>query len=506
MTLDAALLEGLHAVDELQVRADADPWLALDPLPGQYEFLVDPAAIRLFRAGQQSHGKSTAGALDLIGHTTGLHPWCDPDLISPDPIEAWVIAPSWSHSITVQRKLWQLVPRHLLHPDTSFSPLKGFRGTQPAFQIRHRSGGYSTVRVRTVGQDGMGLSSETLRYAWFDELPGPRVFSEVQARLLKAGRYGRLILTCTPVNAPAAWLQEVCEKEDSLISDHHRLLTAEEMIPVGRTHPICLEDGTPCDEAWVEATIASRLPHEVPVVIHGHWSFAALAPIFGCFAASGPKSHVVDMLPAVDVDLVLGIDHGLAEGAQVAVLMAVWWPLGRDEKPHVCIIDEVVQAEETTDDQDAEAILCMLERNGLRWTQLKSVFGDRAHHGSNRRGSIAKKSNARLSLALEKHPRARRHGIKRGSMRPKIDSAKRGAAAQRGAVSYGCTWLRDLMLRPGHFQVLRRCREVIRSIQGYDMTPNSPESHLIDAIRYGLRAVIYDTRPAAHGGPVVVVR
>lgn len=511
----SALEAAARSARELVRRTNVRPIEHWTPLPGQLAVLEDPSRFRLFRGPNQALGKSTCGAVDLICTATGEHPWC-PEVVSPTPVECWVICASWSQSVAIQQKLWDLLPKDLLHPDTVFDEVLGFRGKNPAFRIKHvPSGGWSVVRIKTTQQGGLNLSGATIHYAWFDEPPASqRVFSEVQKRVLKAGKYGRVLITMTPINAPVEWIREATlPSEDGkppLLVDHHHRLEPHELIPVGRSEPIRLLDGTLCDAAWIEQTIRDTLPHEVPVVCHGEWHFAADNPIFSHFYTSGPRSHVVDADPDLEWDLYLGLDHGMRQHAQVALLIGVHWPggrrgRGRGEPPIVHIIDEVVQDVATTEDDDAEAVLAMLERHGLTWQDLRGAYGDIPHHGSNRKGSIAKKSNARLEAALQRHPRAKFHGIRRGNMgKCKIENAKRGAAAHAGAPAHACTFLHRLMVRDGHFSVHRRCEHTIKSIQVYDMTPNSEASHLVDCLRYGLKPIIFGNMTRIPGRPIYI--
>ena len=472
--------------------ADADPWLQVRHLPGQYAFLRDPAQVRLFRGPQQAIGKTWAGAMDLIGHGTGLHPWCPPALLSPTPHRGWVVCTTWEQSFEVQCKIFELLPKRLLHPEdlAKWDDAVGWGVKAPRFRLLHRSGGWSRYRIKTSRQGGSGLTSASLTYAWFDEPPASaRVFAEVHKRILKAGKYGRLIATMTPINQNVGWLEREVEEDHRFgISDHHRRLEPSELIPVGQDRPIVLDDGTPCDAEWVAIQRAQTLAHEVPVVCDAEWRMAAQAPIFTAFRED---LHVTTAIPKGRTSLYLGLDHGLRIHAQVAILIAVEWPGGRGGDPRVWILDEAIGEGDTTDSQDADAILAMLERSGLRWSSLDAVYGDRKHYGSSR---VVQKSNERLTAALERHPRAQSHGIRRHRLDPPIRPAKRGASNQPGSVSYGCTWLHKLMLQPGRLQVHDRADFCIRAFLGYDMAPNSEESHAMDAIRYGLRDLIYSSR------------
>ena len=64
-----AELEALAA----QVEADPSAWMAW--LPGQHAFLSHPSRVKLFRAGNQSLGKTTAGLSEVHFRALGAHPF-----------------------------------------------------------------------------------------------------------------------------------------------------------------------------------------------------------------------------------------------------------------------------------------------------------------------------------------------------------------------------------------------------------------------------------------------
>ena len=486
-----SLIRAVQIAAELREQATLRPLDTWRPLPGQLAILEDAARFRLFRGPNQAIGKTTAGAVDLISSATGIHPWA-PSVVTPRPIEAWVLCASWSQSVAIQKKINELLPRDLLHATTSFNEVWGFRPSKsPIIRIRHVSGGWSTIRIKTTQQGGLNLAGATIDFAWFDEPPhSQRVYSEVQKRVMKAGRYGRVLITMTPINAPVDWIKDAVERGQ--IIDHHHSLEPHELIPVGTSRPLTLTDGTVCDADWIQDVIAETMAHEVPVVCFGEWSFAVENPIFSAYKISGSESHLITEDPPEELELWLGIDHGHKSHSEVAILIGVQKGAG-DDHPRIWILAEYVSQGETTEDDDADGVLVMLEGLGLLWSDLAGVYGDRAHYGTNRRGSIAKKSNERLTAALEKSARGRAHGIRPGALGPRIQPAKRGASNLPGSVSYGCTWLHRLMLRPGHFHVHARAASVSISLQKYRMKPNSEWAHAIDAIRYGLKGYIFGT-------------
>jgi hypothetical protein len=302
---------------------------------------------------------------------------------------------------------------------------------------------------------------------------------------MRYGSKGRVLLTMTTVNARVDWIQDLAEA--GALEDYWYKLEPELMIPVGHSEPICLLDGTPCDADWIAQVRRETLSHEVPVVVDGEWRMTADSPVFSSFRPSGPRAHVTTELPLGEVDLYLGIDHGVRVHTQTAVLVAV-----QKADPHwkVWVVDCYESPAETTEDEDAKFILDMLERNGQTWKALKGVFGDRSHTTGKGRFAVALKSNAGLAAALGRERRAKQHGI-RTELHPPIRPAKKGASNAPRSVDFGCTWLHRAMVRDDHFHIHPRCDPLIKSIQGYDGAQNTPEAHLVDAMRYALRDQIF---------------
>lgn len=116
----------LLAAGELARRARErhDPLEAIDWLPGQLEFLKSTARIKLLRCGTQVGGKTTAGLAECVWLATGRHPW-QPGRIAK---RIWVVCTSWSQSIAIQKKLWDLLNEADLDPRCEFDPVAGFRG------------------------------------------------------------------------------------------------------------------------------------------------------------------------------------------------------------------------------------------------------------------------------------------------------------------------------------------------------------------------------------------
>ena len=479
MTADVRAL--LDLVRSLSRDAHERPLKYLQWLPGQHRFLSDPSRRKLLRAGNQAHGKTTAGLAEVHFKCVGAHPFLP--LVHDPPIEAWVVCASWSQSVAIQQKFWDLTGRTgALAADTVFDPLRGFRGKNPA--VMYRNG--SVVRFRTTMQGGLNLSGATIHHALFDEPPcSARVYGEVQKRVLRTA--GTVALTLTPINAPVDWLREAVEA--GRISDTHVRLEAANMIPVSSSRPLCLEDGTPMDEAWIESVLLETLGMEIPVVCHGEWELRVEGRTF---TAWDTTRHISADLPAGSLVVCVGLDHGDGENfSQVAVLVAVD---DTGDYPRVAVLDEYISPGTTTPDMDAAGAVAMLSRSGLGWASVDRAHVDRKYGG--RRNSLSKKSNAAFIRALGRVLKTPAAAIK-----PEIRTVKRGKGHGRGSVDHGCRFLHQCMVRPGHFQVHPRCTRLIESLNRWDYRDNEYK-HAIDALRYALDSYIFRKTRRAGTTPV----
>ena len=466
----------------MSARRAANPIRYIRWLPTQRGFLASGSKCKQIRAGNQWGGKSTCALAEVIGRCTGEHPIPGHryDVVPGPGFEAWVICDSWSQAVTVMGKLWALLPKDALHPDTYYDPRTGFRGKNPLVQFRNGA----IIRIKTANQDPKSLASGTIDVALFDEPPpSMRVFTEVQSRLQAKG--GVLLLAYTPVNAPVEYLRAMCE--DGHIEDHWTPLTPEALIPVGYDRPMRGQDGQLRDEGWIAALRAQVPPDQAPVVIDGEWEFRARGAYFE--GAWSQITMVHENWPTGDFNLHLGMDFGTLPGKQIALLICV---TGDAENAHVYVLDEYVDTLGTaTTRMDARGILAMLTRNRQTWKDLHCAYGDRTHMP----GREEQKSVRDLSLAIL------REMASTTKLDPPLRSAKSGAGRGAGAVDVGGRWLRTAMLE-ARFAVHPRCAKLIASLPKYSGADDGWKDAL-DALRYGIDPVIHARVPR---GPVANVR
>lgn len=378
MIVPRELLErAVAAAAELVDRADQDPIGAVRWLPLQLAFLADPYPIKQIRCGNQTIGKTTPALALMVGHCLGRHPLGDAGYpVAPPPVRWWLICSSATQSLEVQRKLRDLLPPGELDERTRFDDVNGFVPVnRPTVLFRNGS----TIRIRTMGQarqDAISFASASIDGVLWDEPPSrPRVFTESVQRIEERG--GVLLLSYTPVNAPTAYLRDLCEA--GTIHDYWAPLTPDQLIPVGAIDPLRTKDGRAKDAAWIAERESLVPAHERPVVIHGEWEMRSVERYFTHFRDGGAESHVVTTVPTFEVDLAVGIDHGAKPGKQIAVLLAIW--RDRPSRPwRVHVVDEYTdRTGRATPRDDAEGILAMLARNGITWADLAFAGGDKVH-------------------------------------------------------------------------------------------------------------------------------
>lgn len=474
---EAELVELAIALEAMADHYEARPLDGIAWLPGQYAFLRERRTPKLFRAGNQAMGKTWAGLGEVIWRCEGTHPFLR---TRPPPIRAWIICASWSQSLEIQEKFWNLADKSKLVAGVRWDPKNGFGDKSPT--VRFKNG--SIVRFKTTMQGGLQLAGATIDVALFDEPPSSeRIFTEVSKRLMR--RSGALLMTLTPINAPVDWLRELCERDQ--VKDLHFRLTPENLIPVGDREPMELEDGTPMDAAWIEAETQRTLAAEVPVVIHGEWETREEGQVFRAF---DELKHKHERLPRGEVRVLMGIDHGSKALKQCAVLVYAWKEPGSSYWSIYVLDEDVDEAGARTPDGDAEAFLAMLARHQIAWHELDQVWGDRLYM---RRRGLDKKSNKDLQACVERSLR-----IKSGMLQPPIKTVKRGEGHGAGSLGAGKRFIHHTMIRPGGFGVHPRCKHLLDALRKWDGADDEHKDK-IDALRYALDSLIFTSQIRATG-------
>lgn len=448
-------------------------------LPGQYEFLRCTERIALFRAGSQITGKTYAGAAELIYRMRGRHPL---KAVRPGPIRAWVISGGGENSAVCQEKVWELTPKDEVMPGCEFDVRKGkFVGRYP--QLAFKNG--SIALFKAGNQDASALESGSPDYVWIDEPPeDERTYDELLKRLRATNGDMRLSLTPADVSRPLDWL-EARSGPGRQIVDLHFPLTAENLVFVGTNERIRLKDGTPCDEDWIAQLRRDTPAYEAGVSLDGEWEYRVEGNYFD---KVWNKDVIVrarkDLENRKDLRFVLGIDHGNRPGKQCAYLMSV--EALADGDPSIHVWDEYVDwSGVATPDVDARGILDMLARNGVAWSELAYVEGDKPHD----QGRGSQKSNLDLAVII-----TRLLGLPPGKLRPIIYTTKQGTGGSESQWP-GVRWLHDRMAKR-QFTIDPGCRRLIEAVPRFTGHPNEDAKDPVDAVRYAVKRIRYERKRA----------
>lgn len=476
------------ALERLRLDQEREPLRYIRWMRPQAAFHRLQHRIKLFRAGNQTVGKTTAGAGEVIDRCLGRHP-AGHD-VPPPPVEWWVICSSHSQSLNIQEKFWKLLPKGAIRRECNYNPKTGFGFHQPIIQFLNGS----VIRFKTSHQQALDLAGATIDGAMFDEPPSSeRIFAEVVKRVFARG--GVVLLTLTPINARVDWLKEMVD--EGRIREVHVRCTVDNLVYDDDGSAFIKPDGTVCDQAYVEDVIATSLPHEVPVTAHGEWEMRAVGRVFERFRDDLLEGgHLVTAPPDVPLTLSVGIDHGRDVGKQTSVL------LGVDESggaPDVYVLGAIRSQEVTSSAMDARSIVDeLLAPWGLVWTDLDYAYGDRALGA---RWEETRKSNWLIEDALRDML-----GVKKGkALRPRIRSAKKGRGRGRDAPRTGVQFLHTAMIE-GRFHVLESCDIVRTALLSWDGALNTPHKDPLDALRYGLDPWVLGARRRSGPVPELEVR
>jgi phage terminase large subunit-like protein len=153
-------------------------------------------------------GKTESAAFEVACHLTGEYPPEWPGRKFDRPVKAWCAGENLKMTRDImQKKLCGepgnieahgsgMIPRHLFVGEPTSA--RGEAHAYDTIQVRHKSGGISTLRWRTYQSGQMALQGETLDFVWCDEEPEQYgVYPELLARTTATG--GFLMITFTPL-------------------------------------------------------------------------------------------------------------------------------------------------------------------------------------------------------------------------------------------------------------------------------------------------------------------
>lgn len=427
----------------------------------------------LWRAANQL-GKSFALAYKIVAITEAIGPYANR---RPGPLRILVVSESKEQMEPLHRKLWELLPKDRIELETTeYIPGFGFRGKPPRITFIAGPGAGTVIVFATYAQGAKRIAGGTYDVVAADEPLPQKIYSECLMRCMH-GDPGELwiTLTMTPASPDVTYLRgKVAAKE---VIELHTPLTVEAMRLEQST--ACLWKGRRTPEAEVETNIAEfsrlMLAQERDMRINGGWEATVEDRILDNW---GPHC-VYDLRVWPGAYLAIGVDHGTGPKRQTAVLMQ--FDLTDLTFPRVGLLAEWRSPDMSPPEDDAKAILAMLERHGLNWRHVDAWWGDRAT-STNRYGS--KKDNKELHdhLALQ----VLRKGEPLASF-PHINTPNKA----RYAVEYGYRLMNACMGRKTagvpHFLVDASCTEFAKSAARHNgRQPKDPLKDMLDPVRYCL--------------------
>ena len=206
------MAQGLDALlSSLKIAADHKRFRAIDffePYPKQREFFEAgfTKRERLFRAGNQL-GKTYAGAAEMSYHLTGDYPPDWPGRKFTHPVKAWCAGVKSTLVRDGPQMLLcgtpgvtsafgtGLIPRDAFADKPSLS--RGVTDAYDTIQVRHKTGGVSTLTFKSYEEGREKFQSTSLDVIWCDEEPPMDVYTECLARIAATG--GMIYITFTPL-------------------------------------------------------------------------------------------------------------------------------------------------------------------------------------------------------------------------------------------------------------------------------------------------------------------
>jgi phage terminase large subunit-like protein len=207
-------------LSELQRRKSENALQYYEPYPKQQEFHTQGEARRerLFAAGNQL-GKTLAGSMEMAMHLTGLYPKWWRGRRFDGPIRAWALGTTSEATRDAPQRLLLgptkpygegSIPKELI---IVVSSTRGIADAADTIQVRHKSGGISTLTLKSYERGREKLQGETLDFIWCDEEPPQDIYSECLARI--SARKGSIIVTFTPLKGLSEVVRRFFEEEHS---------------------------------------------------------------------------------------------------------------------------------------------------------------------------------------------------------------------------------------------------------------------------------------------------
>lgn len=406
-------------------------------------------------------GKSYAIAYDTVAFARGCHPI---QTHNP-PVQIAVIGTSWVQMEPLMEKIWKLLPKSEISPRNGFVAGFGITGKPPRINFVAGPGKGSLIRFATYEQGPGRIAGATLHRLYCDEPPPEMLIGELRPRLLHNQGHIKYGFTPTPKSPPLGYFRKSIK--EGIVREINFTLKEEYCIPEGFPRPWLYQHE-------IDAYEAKLLEPEREMRMGRAWE----AVLTGAVLRGFSDQNIVAFDLHDDLNgwgLAIGIDHGTDEGKQAFSLLA--FDVTDKMRPKIAVVDEfVTDGFITTPEKDAESILMMLRRNGLKYNDIDLWVGDRS---AQRRDGSGRKSNSALrsELALQTNIHWKKTKW--------IYTPKK----YPGSVLNGFSMMNILLLRTDeverpHFMVHPRCQNFIKACREFTGESNHPLKDILDCVRY----------------------
>ncbi|MFH1290777.1 MAG: terminase family protein [Nanoarchaeota archaeon] len=202
-------LEEIYSyIEKVQTKSPLD----YIPHPKQKEFHLSEKKIRFVSGGNRS-GKTECGAVELAYHVTGIYPeWYPKSKRMDRGVRTRVIVTDFAKGCreVLEPKLWSWIPQSLIVG----KPKRSMKGYLEKLEVRHSSGGISTIDILTHEQKDDVFEGWSGDLAWFDEPPPRNKFIATMRGLIDYG--GRCFLTLTPISEPWLYDEFIAEEMENV--------------------------------------------------------------------------------------------------------------------------------------------------------------------------------------------------------------------------------------------------------------------------------------------------
>lgn len=223
----AQLSQLLSQYNELSMTSGTDKWFvpgtpfSIDNCPKHKAFFEAGADYneRTFMAGNRV-GKSVAGAFESACHATGHYPvWWEGRRFNR-PTHGWAVgSTARATRDTAQKELigpvgsWGtgMIPRDLLGRAWALS---GVPQGIDIIQVKHVTGGWSTIGFKNYEQDTQAFYGTALEWAWLDEECPQEIYNEILIRTMTTN--GLVYNTFTPLKGLTPQVVRFLEQADYL--------------------------------------------------------------------------------------------------------------------------------------------------------------------------------------------------------------------------------------------------------------------------------------------------